>query len=56
VAKLQWRGGESPPDSFPTILQGVQEEILEDMLQHPRSYPYGWLPTVLGRESGSQEP
>ena len=48
-AFTEWR--ESSPNSLPAILQGIQEEVLQSMLQCARPHPAGWVPTLLGGET-----
>jgi len=55
VAKLQWSGGESSPNSLSAILQGLQEEVLQGELQRPRPHPSRQMSPLLGGEAWTQE-
>ena len=54
--ELKRDGGESPPDPFLAVIQGLQEEVLEDMMQHSRAYFIGRVPALLGGEAWNKKP
>jgi len=53
--ELQWGRLESIVDPLPTIVQGLQGEILQDSLQQEQPYPLGWVSPLLDEETWAQE-
>jgi len=51
VDELQRGGRESPPNPFPAVIQRLQEEVLEDMMQHSQPHFIGWVPALLGGDA-----
>jgi len=54
VGELQWSCWESSSNSLSAVIQGLQREVLQDMLQQVRPCPVGRISPLLGGETMSQ--
>ena len=55
MGELQRDRWKSIADPLPAIIQGLQRELLQNLLQQIRPHPLGWVSPLLGEGTWAQE-